>query len=72
MRKKLLDELKDNMNKRRADAKLKIKVCDGRRPMDWANRPLNKKKKVDKVTRTQEDVDYNLYLGDAFMDVIEE
>ena len=40
--------------------------------MDWAGRPEHKKKKEVKQVRTQEDIDYLMYLGDEFMQEIEE
>ena len=40
--------------------------------MDWYDRPEHKKKKEVKQVRTQEDIDYQLYLGDEFMVEIEE
>ena len=71
-RKKALDEMKETLNKRKLEARKNIKVCDGRKPMDWAMRPEHKKTKEVKQVRSQEDIDYNLYLGDEFMMEIEE
>ena len=44
-RKQAADEFKDRMNKKRAEQKEKIKLHDGRKPMDWTGRPEFKKKK---------------------------
>jgi hypothetical protein len=44
-RKMAADEFKDKMNKKRAEAKKNIKLQDGRKAMDWQNRPEFKKKK---------------------------
>ena len=72
LRKEAINKSKEILNKRRVEARKNIKVCDGRKAMDWAVRPEHKKKKEVKQVRTQEDIDYQMYLGDEFMLEIEE